>query len=48
MNDTKPWTASWGWLRAADKARVERNRIDRLNSLRRGSRRPLPAWAKAA
>lgn len=36
-----------GWLRDLDKARKERQRLDRLNSLRRGSTKPLPKWAAA-
>ena len=45
MNDHHKHSG-WGWLRDADKARVERNRIERLNSLRTGSRRPLKSWEK--
>lgn len=36
-----------GWLRQLDRARKERQRLDRLNSLRRGSTKPLPKWAAA-
>lgn len=38
---------SSGWIRQLDKARKERQRLDRLNSLRRGSTKPLPKWAAA-
>ncbi len=38
---------SSGWLQQIDRARQEKKRVDRLNSLRRGSTKPLPKWAEA-